>query len=824
MHRQLKSRLLKPAVAVFTLGAASSAWAQTAPSDTLEEIIVTAERRVADVQKTAISIAVISGDELLEKGVTRIESVLEHTPSAQVSQGAQGSYIFIRGVGANGDTNFIDPAVSVAVDGVYSGRGEVVRTAMFDVARVEVLRGPQGTLYGRNAVGGSLNIIANKPNLDAFEGTVNLQVGDYSLRHIDGAVNLPMGSQFAARFAGIRETRDGFFSNGGEGSNMSGGRAKLLWKPSDKLSVELSGDYIRLLGQSSYTAPLAVPGAVLNPPAGTPATVTIAAGNSRFAPDTYVVDWFCLSNVAGYTGAYPSSLGSCSGTKNGVTYTRHSTDDPWWANPDSHANEIDHRFMTSSVQVDYDLGWGVLTAVPSYSTSYRSQVTSLVTGTSILNAGGLAVLTEGTPTREKQYTGEVRLTSPASSATKWVGGLFYLHNTNQPDAVSLASLTINSTNGFATYSGDRPTTSAAAFFQVTYPITDTFRVTGGARYTKDDKEIEYGIITDATYIAPGGTVPLVPITYDSGLTLGATQSSNAFTYKVGVEFDVAPASMLYAHVSKGYEAGGFYTQAIPAQTFEPEELMSYEIGSKNRFFNDTLQVNAAAYYYSYDNYQIQYQLPNADRPPNVICSIPAIRAALEARNGAGNACTTGITSTVTGSAPRPAGFVASQGVGNAETGTNKGVELETQWLVTSKDEVGLSVAYIDATYGRIATGIAAIDAATGTQTIATPKWAETLSYDHTFDFGSRGTLRVGAQTRFSSGYWTGIDHTRYGSWQDSYHRSGATATYNFPDDKWKLGLWVQNIENDAQITSVFPSNRVFITTPRTYGVNVSGRF
>lgn len=817
------SRLLKPAVALFTLSATAGAWAQTATNDTLEEIIVTAERRVADVQKTAISIAVISGDDLLEKGITRIESILEETPSAQITEGAQGAYIFIRGVGANGDTNFIDPAVSVAVDGVYSGRAEVVRSAMFDIARVEVLRGPQGTLYGRNAVGGSVNIIANKPNLDKYEATFNLQAGDYSLRHIDGAVNVPLGGQFAMRFSGIRETRDGYFSNGGAASNVTGGRVKMLWKPSEKLSLEASADILTLRGKSGYTAPLAVPGAVLNPANGAVTTATIGAGNSRFAADTYAVDWFCLSNTAGYTGVYPTSLGSCSGTKNGVTYTRHSTDDPWWANPDSVADDINHRFVTSSVQVDYDMGWSVLTVVPSYSTSSRDQITNLVTGTSILNTNGLAVLTRGAPTREKQYTGEIRLTSSAESATKWVGGLFYLNSKNQPDAPS--TLTINSNLGFAQYSGDRPTTSSAAFFQVTYPLTNTFRLTGGARYTKDDKKIEYGIKTDATYIAPGGTVALVPITYDSGLTLGNTMKSNAFTYKVGVEFDVAPESMLYAQVAKGYEAGGFYTQILPAKTFEPETLLSYEIGSKNRFFNDTLQVNAAAYYYSYDNYQLQYSVPAANNPANAICSIPEIKAALEARNGAGNACTaTGTSSSPSGATPRPAGFATAQGVGNAKTGVNKGVELETKWLATPADELGLSVAYIDSKYGQITTGFANLDASSGTQTISTPKWAETVSYDHTFGFATHGSLKVGAQARFSSGYWTGLDHTRYGAWQDSYHRSGATATYSFPGEKLTMGLWVQNIENDAQITGVFPNNRVFISNPRTYGVNLSGRF
>jgi iron complex outermembrane receptor protein len=825
VSKTIKSGWRQPAAALFLFGLASGAWAQTATNDTLEEVIVTAERRVADVQKTAVSIAVISGDELLEKGITRIEAVLDQTPSAQITEGAQGAYIFIRGVGANGDTNFIDPAVAVSVDGVYSSRAELVRSSMYDVQRIEVLRGPQGTLYGRNAVGGSVNIIDNKPTLDGYGGDVNFQIGNYRLRHLDAAVNIPLGSTFAVRVAGMRETRDGYFSNGGSASDMTGGRIKLLWKPTDKLSIEGSWDYVKLGSLGGYTAPLAVPGAVLNPANGQPTTQVIGGtGNSRFAPDTYVVDWFCLGNIAGYTGVYPSSLGSCSGTKNGVTYTRHSTDDPWWANPDSVADAIDHRFLTSSIEINYDMDWSVLTVIPSYSSSYRNQITNLVNGTSILNAQGLAVLTPGNPLREKQYTGEVRLTSPESSKIKWVGGLFYLDNKNQPDLLSASQLTISSTSGYATYSGDRPTKSKAAFFQVTYPIVDRFRVTAGGRYTKDDKVIQYGVLTSASYVAPGGTAPLVPITYDSGLTLGASQSSNAFTYKAGVEFDAAPESMLYAQVSKGYEAGGFFTASLPAATFQPETLISYEIGSKNRFFSNTLQVNAAVYDYQYKNYQLQYSVPNASLPANYLCSIPVVKAALEARNGVGNACTTNNVSLVTGATPRPAGFVATQGVINADTGTNRGAELEVQWLATMSDQIGLSVAYIDAKYGRIASGIAAIDASSGTQTISTPKLAETLSYDHTFRLSSYGTLKVGGQTRHSDGYWTGIDHTRFGSWQDSYHRSDLRASYTLPNDKWTLAAWLQNLENDAQITGSFPSNRVFISTPRAYGLNLSGKF
>jgi iron complex outermembrane receptor protein len=825
MHKYSMRAGLLGSATLLAAGISSCAWAQQAAKDpvALNEVIVTAEKRTSNVQKTAESIAVVSGAELTEKAITRVESVVEYIPSVQIQRIAQGTTISIRGVGSNGDSNFVDPAVSTAFDGVYSARAEAGRSAMFDVDRVEVLRGPQGTLYGRNAVGGSLNVITNKPNLNAYGATLNLQAGNFHLYHLDGAVNIPVNDQFALRFSGVRETQDGYFSNGGDANDVYGIRGKVLWTPTSALTIQASADFVRLVGYNSTTAPLAVPGPVINPVNGLPTTqvITAASANPRFAPDTYVVDWFCLSNTAGYTGVYPSSLGSCSGAKNGVTYTRHSTSDPWWVNPDQPADRIDFRFLSSYAQVDYDLGWGLLTFIPSYSTSSRAQVSNLVSGTSILNAGGLAVLNWSLPTRETQYTGELRLTSPASSPIKWVGGLFYLHDDNLPDP---SNPVVSSTTGYATYNGDRPTVSRAAFFQVTYPVTDVFRVTGGARYTKDDKTIQYGIITDKTYIPPGATQPLIPLTYDSGLTLGATQSSSAVTYKAGVEYDIRPRSMLYGQISTGYEAGGFFTAAIPAQTFKPEMLTAYEFGSKNRFFDNRLQVNAAVYYYQYNNYQIQYSVPLANLPSNVICSLAPVKAALEARNGVGKACTASNVSTVGGATPMPAGLVAEQKVGNAATGTNKGVELESQWLMTPQDKLGFTLAYVDAKYGNLNTGLPTIDASSGTQTISTPQWVESVSYSHTFDFNNKGSLTVEGRTRISSGYWTGIDHTRYGSWQGGYHRSEATATYAMPNSRWTLGAWVKNIENQAQITDSFPNNKQWVTAPRSYGVNVSARF
>ena len=199
-------------------------------------ITVTAERYVSNVQQTPIAITVLSGGGLQRQGITDLQSAISTVPALHVQASPQGAQLYIRGVGTNGDSNWVDPDVALMFDGLYSGRAEAALSSLYDVNRIEVLKGPQGTLYGRNAVGGVINIDTNDPVIGRYEAGAGLGTGNYRLMHADGYLNLPVSDTLAIRLAAERETHSGYYSNGGGAEHMVSTRLKALWEPSDDWS------------------------------------------------------------------------------------------------------------------------------------------------------------------------------------------------------------------------------------------------------------------------------------------------------------------------------------------------------------------------------------------------------------------------------------------------------------------------------------------------------------------------------------------------------------------------------------------------------------
>ncbi|MGC3980853.1 MAG: TonB-dependent receptor [Steroidobacteraceae bacterium] len=224
----------------------------------LEEIVVTAEKRSENLQKTAISVAVLSGEELAEESKTRMNEILEGVPGVQIQEGPGGFIANIRGV-TNNQGGTADYPTSMYNDGVYTQVEIENRGAFFDLNRVEVLRGPQGTLYGGNALGGSVNFIANTPDLKQYTASAGMTVGNYHMLSTQGAVNVPLSSSWALRVAGATENRDGYLSSGQDDSVYSAGRVKLRYSPSDDLNLVLTTVYTKVGGQGNGTiaAPVA---------------------------------------------------------------------------------------------------------------------------------------------------------------------------------------------------------------------------------------------------------------------------------------------------------------------------------------------------------------------------------------------------------------------------------------------------------------------------------------------------------------------------------------------------------------------------------------
>src|SRR5580658_10126634 len=216
--------------------------AEASETETLQEVVVTAQKRAEDLQKIPEAISAETGNVLVEQGVTDVRGLGQLFPAIELGQDYIYTQIDIRGVGANNDAPALDPAIAFNIDGVYQSRDYGTYGAFYDIDRVEVLRGPQGTLYGRNATGGSINLVTNKP-VDTFEAAADLDVGNYDSKRAFGMLNVPVNDELAVRGAVQYSAHDGYLSSGFNDQDSMAGRLQALFKPNSDISLLVGGDF-----------------------------------------------------------------------------------------------------------------------------------------------------------------------------------------------------------------------------------------------------------------------------------------------------------------------------------------------------------------------------------------------------------------------------------------------------------------------------------------------------------------------------------------------------------------------------------------------------
>jgi iron complex outermembrane recepter protein len=680
------NRLLVTALRVtLGLSATSTALAQvsTAPAAAdagqLQEILVTAERREENLQRTPVSVSVISGESLLEDGVLQIDQTLQGVPNVYLQGGARGFIIAIRGVGFNAPVGTSESPVSFNSDGAYDSSPESGKTGLFDIARVEVLRGPQGTLYGRNATAGVVNVISNNP-VQEFQGSGTVGLGNFGLRSMQGMINVPLSDKFAVRAAFTSINRDGYLSNGTNDNVSQAMRLKAKFTPNESTSVLLGAELTKLGGKDNGT----VPGFAKKP-------------------------------------------------------------DIKWYNPDpgNVYNKASARKFWADIKVD--LKFATLSLTPSYKNLQDENYYYFL--------GQLAQAHQ--PANFDQISTELRLNSPDSSRVVWDAGLYWYDSKRAEDTVNpsiVGALPTSLKNHYASY---------AVFGEVTVPVTDSIRLTGGLRKTNDTKKQNEN---------NAGTL------VDYG---GVTHHWDSLDYKARVEMDVGSKSLLYVQGSSGYRPGGFAF----GQSFENEHLRSYEVGSKNRFFDDRLQVNGAIFYYDYRDYQ----------------------ATIAHFDSAGNFL--GVT------------------IVNTPPTKVKGAEIEITYAPTAQDLITLAPAFLSARYG---SGLLA----NSTQTLAdafggnvmpeAPDFAVDASYEHTWTTARGASFAARGEVHYESkSYVFPVQNPQ--SLQDAYTRSDLYLTYNSPDSKWSASAYVRNLEDEQVKTASFgPGN--LVAAPRTFGFNITAKF
>lgn len=533
------------------------------------EIVVTAQRRSERLLDIPASISAFAGDKLSSEGVPDITNVAVRVPGFYAGGfGTARPQLYIRGIGTRQFDPGSESSVGVFVDESYLGRTGGVLGSLRDVDRVEALKGPQGTLYGRNTIAGAINVITKAPTNDfsaEFEGSY----GNYNFTDFFGAVSGPIaGETLKGRLAVWKSDRDGYVTNLATGNKPQGldnfgGRARLEFNPSSNVKIDLIGELLRDNGRSFQ-------------------------GQSIGS----------TTNRGGILLGAASALG-----------TQTFSDDPYAQYYDF--DPVFDRDIESFVgKVEVDLGAASLVSVTSYRhLTYSDQRD--------FDNTDLDVIRQLSNERSKQWSQELRLVSDPGGALSlggavdWIVGVYYyndqsFHSDRFDYGVHSA---FGNTADDVTF-GDYSTKSLAFFGQAGIHLTDKFTVTLGARYTEDRKRSDLGGET-------GDTRPLVPANF---LVNNPEVKFTSFDPKVVLSYQPTPDLNFYASWSRGFKSGGYqYTPLSAAQAgsvFDPEKLEAFEGGIKSSWLDGALRVNASAFYYDYKDLQVStiVDLGNGNTP------------------------------------------------------------------------------------------------------------------------------------------------------------------------------------------------------------------
>jgi iron complex outermembrane receptor protein len=737
----------------------SPAWAQGTPAplsaseaivsnDTspgIGDIVVTAQRREERLQAVPIAITAIDSRTLEQAGIHDITRLEVLTPGLTVGQTGSDSRPALRGVNTdNSRQASADAAVAFFVDGIYQSANQQALVGFVDLARVEVQRGPQGTLYGRNSFGGNISLFSNLPT-NQIEGSVRGEYGSFNRYKAQGILNAPLSDTVSVRVVGSYEKSDGYVSNltpsgtRAEDINDAYFRGTLRWKPTDRLDVTLRGT--AWIGKGA------------------------GGGAYEYKVDGILVDSTGAQNIHG-TNILPinprarqSDIASLPVA--GVPVPT----DPWTIAQDTPSTRDLHSYA-GSAEINYDLDFANLKLLGSYSDF-------AATRTSDGDFTQYKVRFNLQQSSNKTTTAEAQLASKGGSPFQWVAGIYYL-NTDafeyfQQFRYTLGVFTDNIRTNFGTQ-------SYAAYAQASYKLTDALRLTGGVRYTNDRKS------TSGNDIANANLIPYSKTNFDK------------VTWRGALDYQVAPDKLLYASVSSGFRSGGFNTGVnIPGlQTFAPETVTAYELGTKTRWLDNTLQVNVSAFYNDFRALQVSGYDPNTN-------------------------------------------LVYTQNVGRKSA---KGVELEVLIRPISAFEFGITASYLDAIFKGGSSAFDPIGAGdpglngrvslVGHQAAMSPKYRIGLSASYAINLGDNvGTLTPRVQSSFASRYYL-LDFNSIIERQSAYTKTDLRLTYEAPRQRFTVEGFVTNLENSAvKGGGEFGGRGAFFVgyaPPRQYGVALGMKF
>ncbi len=552
---------------------AAPAFAQGTPDTGRDVVIITAQKREENIQEVPIAVTAIGGQMLQDLGVTDVRNLNALAPSLQIKtdDNAANPKLFIRGIGLNDFNPNTASAVAIYTDGVYIGSPLAQMGQFFDLERVEVLRGPQGTLYGRNTTGGAINVISRKPS-EQFEAAAYVEYGSYNSLTTEAGVGGPIApGMLNYRLAGTYVTNDGYTLNrltGNRGNDSDRGSARLTfgWTPAKNLDGLIQFRYGRSKGGS-----------------------ILAYNRSLFPQSAQATgpDGFCAP--AFYTS------GEC-------------TDLAGYANTSANLYQGDYHLegkdevetYGASATFTWDLGAMSLISVSGYDHADRDDIEDT-------DAGPTDIVTARY--RAKQWAGseELRLQSNGDNALDWVVGVYlardHLDSNSYLDVFRVANsgdpnVDLPSGIGVFGWPFTQKTDSYAVFGQVDYDLTDRLTATIGLRYSADDKSIHY----DSNY----ASLPDDPLL--SLFVIDDSKKFDSVSGRLGLKYRFTDDLNAYASYNRGFKSGGFFggqtTDPAALTPYNDEIMDAYEVGLKSELFNGMVTANLAAFFYDYQDLQV----------------------------------------------------------------------------------------------------------------------------------------------------------------------------------------------------------------------------
>lgn len=564
----IKTGLLVSAAAVgIAVGGGVSGMAQAQEGFAIEEILVTSTRRTTSLQTTAAAVSAFSSDDLSVRSVNDIQDLSVLSPSTNVSFYQGEAQVYIRGIGYSGIIGGTDSSTALHIDGVYMSRSSAAVPGFFDVDRVEIVRGPQGTLYGRNATSGSVNIITKKPT-EEFSAEGSVTIGNYDRYKVFGAVSGPLSDSVRARVAVQREDRSGYTT--------------VIRPQSDPSATPVTDD---IEDKSDITAR-----ATIEMDASEDVRITLT-GDYYEADDAGVV-WHFIN--AG-TGSNPFMRNLLESGGHYLPEEKSRT----MGSDVNHINKL--RVWGLTGKLEWALGDYSLTSLTAYKETRPLNKDDLDTTSGF----GVDQLREED---HSQFSQEFQISSPQGEKLEWILGAYYFTEDNAvrneyflPFVDEAFGLPSDDGCCLLKLNGESETEALAGFGEATYDITDRLEVVLGARYSWEKRD-GANLVVFENFI-PGLLDNVAPFTDKNGNPGG--DSFSAFTPKFGLNFTVNDDVFTYATVSKGFKSGGFNTGSYQNTPFDPEKIWAYEVGVKADLFDQRLRVNAAAFYYDYKDLQIQ---------------------------------------------------------------------------------------------------------------------------------------------------------------------------------------------------------------------------